>query len=108
MPVTVLSPAFDQSVTALADHPVITEMATDLLGATPEQLSTLLSASGAPNNRFMALANERFAERTGSHAQYLGTVARAVAARLAESRAPDPGPANASDATPRAQSTATS
>ncbi|MFB6505553.1 hypothetical protein ACFC07_22320 [Streptomyces sp. NPDC056099] len=87
MPVTVLSPAFDQSVTALADHPVITEMATDLLAATPDQLATLMSATGDPNTRFIALANDRFAERTGDHAPFLGTVARAVAARLAELRA---------------------
>ncbi|MEV0487297.1 hypothetical protein AB0I69_42695 [Streptomyces sp. NPDC050508] len=95
MSVTAFSPAFDQSVTALADHPVITEMATDLLGATPGQLSTLVSANGDPNNRFMALANDRFTERTGDHAPFLGTVARAVVARLAELRAapaPDSAP----------------
>ncbi|MGC4950978.1 hypothetical protein ACLQ2N_32905 [Streptomyces sp. DT224] len=87
MPVAALSPAFDNAVTALTAHPAVTEMAQDLLTAPPVMLGLLLTDSGTPTTRFMALANERFTERTGETAPFLGSVARAVQARLTELRA---------------------
>lgn len=71
----------------LRAHPVIDEMARDLLNATPATLATLVSNAGAPTALFMKLAIDRFRERTGWNGLVLGSVARAVLARLAELRA---------------------
>ncbi|MFC8538058.1 hypothetical protein ACFUJY_29660 [Streptomyces sp. NPDC057249] len=87
MPVAALSPTFDNAVRILTAHPVITEMAQDLLTAPPAMLTMLLTDNGTPTNRFMALANEQFTERTGETPPFLGAVARAVTARLTELRA---------------------
>jgi hypothetical protein len=87
MPVTAISPAFDQSIRDLTDHPVIVEMAEDLNGASPDALSVLIRGGTEPTTRFIELANDRFAERTGGErGRYLGTVARAVIAAMAELR----------------------
>lgn len=87
MPLTVLSPAFDQSVRDLTEHPVIVEMAADLNAASPDMLSVLITNGDQPTTRFMPLANERFAERTGGErGRYLGTVSRAVIAAMAQLR----------------------
>ncbi|MEU0857476.1 hypothetical protein ABZ352_18835 [Streptomyces griseofuscus] len=88
MPATVFAPSFAQSVRDLSDHPVIEEMARDLLGAAPEVMTTLTHEDGTPTFRLMSLANDRFADNTGGdHGRQLGTVAHAVLARLAELRA---------------------
>jgi hypothetical protein len=87
MTVTAISPAFDQSVRDMSAHPVIVEMAEDLNGATPDMLSVLITNGTEPTTRFMTLANDRFAERTGGeHGRYLGSVARAVIAAMDELR----------------------
>ncbi|MEU6632899.1 hypothetical protein ABZ905_32135 [Streptomyces parvus] len=82
MTLTVASPTFDQSVDALADHPVINEMATELLAAPAHMLRLLIRDNGTPTARFMELASNRFFELTGEHGRHLGTVAHAVATRL--------------------------
>ncbi|AWI32638.1 hypothetical protein [Streptomyces tirandamycinicus] len=87
MSLTALSPAHDQSVRELADHPVIEEMARDLLRATPDMLAVLTTDGHSPTTQLMALANDRYAERTGGHGRHLGSVARAVLARLGTLRA---------------------
>jgi hypothetical protein len=87
MTVTAISPAFDQSVRDLTAHPVVREMAADLNGATPDALSVLITGGTEPTNVLMALANDRFAERTGGeHGPFLGSVSRAVIAAMAELR----------------------
>jgi hypothetical protein len=73
--------------TDLHKHPVIKEMARDLFAATPQMLAVLIRPDGSPTARFMGLANDRFHERTGESGRFLGSVARAVAARLEEMRA---------------------
>ncbi|MEU1221312.1 hypothetical protein [Streptomyces microflavus] len=82
MSLTVVSPAFDQSVEALADHPVIHEMAIELLAAPAPMLRLLIRDNGIPTARFMELASDRFFEQTGERGRHLGTVARAVAVRF--------------------------
>ncbi|MEU9925075.1 hypothetical protein AB0H51_27970 [Streptomyces griseoluteus] len=85
--VTALAPTFGKSVRDLTSHPVIVEMAEDLNGASPDALSVLITGGTEPTTRFMALANDRFAERTGGErGLFLGTVARAVVAAMAELR----------------------
>lgn len=87
MPATVLAPSLDQTASDLHGHPVIEEMARDLLGATPDMMATLVHETGEPTFRLICLANDRFAERTdGKHGRKLGTVAHAVLARIAELR----------------------
>jgi hypothetical protein len=62
-------------------------MAADLNGATPDALSVLITGGTEPTNVLMALANDRFAERTGGeHGPFLGSVSRAVIAAMAELR----------------------
>ncbi|MFD7764132.1 hypothetical protein [Streptomyces microflavus] len=82
MPLTALSPTFDQSVTALADHPVINDMATELLAAPDHMRRLLIRDNGIPTSRFMELADDRFFEQTGEHGRALGTVAEAVILRF--------------------------
>jgi hypothetical protein len=82
------SPTFAESIRALSGHPAVNEMAADLLKATPQMLATLTDDDGGPTSAFMIVARDRFAERAGGECgPYLGTVARAVLARLAELRA---------------------
>ncbi|MEU5181208.1 hypothetical protein AB0G49_14260 [Streptomyces longwoodensis] len=96
MSVTAISPAFDQSIRDLTSHPVIREMAADLNGASPDALSVLITDRTEPTSRFMALANDRFAERTGGeHGPYIGSVARAVIAAMTELRGEPAQPAAA-------------
>ncbi|AXI91374.1 hypothetical protein SAM9427_37035 (plasmid) [Streptomyces sp. ETH9427] len=79
MSVTAVSPTLDASVRALTAHPVIVEMALDLNQASPDQLAVLITGGSDPTDRFMSLANDRFAERTGGQrGEFIGTVARAV------------------------------
>ncbi|MGW0757103.1 hypothetical protein ACWD1Y_11545 [Streptomyces sp. NPDC002814] len=73
--------------TDLHKHPAVKEMARDLFAAPPAMVATLMHPDGSPTNRFMGLANDRFHERTGESGPFLGSVARAVAARLEEMRA---------------------
>lgn len=87
MTLTAISPAYDQSIRALVEHPVIVEMAEDLNGATPDMLSVLITNGTDPTTRLMTLANDRFAERTqGERGRYLGSVARAVIVAMNELR----------------------
>lgn len=74
-------------VTDLHKHPAVKEMASDLFRASPPMLATLTSADGTPTTQFMHLANDRFREITGESGPFLGSVARAVLARLDEMRA---------------------
>lgn len=103
--VTAIAPAFDKSVRDLTSHPVIVEMAEDLNRASPDMLSVLITNGTDPTTRFMALANDRFAERTGGErGLYLGTVARAVIAAMAELRGePSAEPATPAEPAGRAQ-----
>ncbi|MEW1677940.1 hypothetical protein AB0O47_32605 [Streptomyces noursei] len=88
MPTCLPASAFDQSVKELSGHLVIDEIARSLLGITPDMLNNLVYEDGRPTYRLTALANDRFAERTGGeHGRYIGSAARAVLARLAELRA---------------------
>ncbi|MFD9248316.1 hypothetical protein [Streptomyces bottropensis] len=74
--------------TGLNTHPAVREMTRDLFAATPEMLATLTHPDGSPTSRFMSLANLRFWVLTGESAgPFLGSVARAVLARLEEMRA---------------------
>ncbi|MER7761545.1 hypothetical protein [Streptomyces sp. NPDC097619] len=78
----------DQAVNDLTGHPVIEEIARDLMGANPDMMATLTNSAGYPSYRLMSLAYDRFTERTGSgHGQLDTRVAQAVLDRLAELRA---------------------
>ncbi|MBG7704862.1 hypothetical protein HCJ76_44075 [Streptomyces sp. MC1] len=85
--VTALAPTFGKSISDLTSHPVIVEMAEDLNGASPDMLSVLITNGTDPTTRFITLANDRFAERTGGErGLFIGTVARAVITAMAELR----------------------
>ncbi|MFJ5142975.1 hypothetical protein [Streptomyces sp. NPDC088707] len=70
--------------TDLLSHPVVSEMALDLLAVRPHALAQLTYPDGSPTSQFMALTNSRFRERTGQSGPFLGSIARAVHARLTE------------------------
>ncbi|MFB8025936.1 MULTISPECIES: hypothetical protein [unclassified Streptomyces] len=82
MSVTAFAPTADQAVADLADHPVINEMATELLAAPEHMIRLLIRGNGTPTGRFMELASDRFYERTGERGRFIGTVANAVTARF--------------------------
>lgn len=71
----------------LREHPAVKEMARDLFRASPHMLATLIGSDGSPTTRFMHLANDRFRESGSASGPLLGSVARAVTARLHEMRA---------------------
>ncbi|NML55102.1 hypothetical protein HHL19_35765 [Streptomyces sp. R302] len=78
-----IEPAHGEATALLLDHPAIEEMARDLLDATPQQLACLAHPDGSPTTFLMLTARDRFAERTtNEHGQHMGTIARAVLARL--------------------------
>ncbi|MFC8640099.1 hypothetical protein ACFUC2_04985 [[Kitasatospora] papulosa] len=74
-------------VSDLHTHPTVHEMARDLFPAPPHMLAKLFGPDGSPTPRFMHLANDRFREINGESGPLLGSVARAVTARLNEMRA---------------------
>lgn len=74
-------------VSDLHKHPAVKEMARDLFPAPPHMLALLIGPDGAPTPRFMTVANDRFREMTGESGPLLGSVARAVTARLCQMRA---------------------
>ncbi|MFF0754470.1 hypothetical protein [Streptomyces sp. NPDC004267] len=84
MPTTAPTAIELTDTTDLLAHPVVNEMALDLLAAPPHALAQLTYPDGSPTSRFMTMANSRFRERTGESGPFLGSIARAVNARLAE------------------------
>ncbi|MER5482582.1 hypothetical protein ABT024_05110 [Streptomyces sp. NPDC002812] len=74
--------SFEQSVRDLADHPVVNDMAAELLTAPADSVAELLNADGLPNVVFIDLANAEFdRQTTGRSGGYLGSVAHAVLRR---------------------------
>ncbi|MFD4933484.1 hypothetical protein [Streptomyces virginiae] len=83
MTAATLDPTFDQSVRDLADHPVINDMAAELLTAPADVFADLVNVIGGPNSALIDSANAEFTQRTGEHGRFLGSVANAVLNRRA-------------------------
>ena len=78
---TLRSAEYGEAKAALADHPIVVELATELrlMGTTA---SDVTHGDGTPRWPFMRAANEEFRVRGGEAAPYIGTVAEAIIARL--------------------------